>query len=65
MAPDGWKSCKTKGSAKQMSYHAAVVHEREVVTFGGTTPVGKTGPDDYVDELHRLNISKGWSATPT
>eukprot|EP00118_Oscarella_pearsei_P007447 m.36631 g.36631 ORF g.36631 m.36631 type:complete len:331 (+) comp32266_c0_seq2:162-1154(+) len=37
-----WETHRIRGSVKQMAYYAAVIHQRQVVTFGGSTPVGKT-----------------------
>ena len=41
-----------------MAYHSAVLKGRSIVTFGGSTPTGKTVPDDNVDSFHVYNIGK-------
>eukprot|EP00118_Oscarella_pearsei_P015828 m.145749 g.145749 ORF g.145749 m.145749 type:complete len:558 (+) comp38432_c1_seq9:36-1709(+) len=51
-----WNSFPSKGNIQKMSYHAAVMYQRHIITFGGTMPVGRTGPDDYLGEFYRYSI---------
>eukprot|EP00118_Oscarella_pearsei_P015822 m.145779 g.145779 ORF g.145779 m.145779 type:complete len:376 (+) comp38432_c1_seq20:118-1245(+) len=70
--PGNWRSRKTKGSGKSMFCHTAVVHQRQIITFGGTTssfagnagsPMAKsriepplTRTDDYIEEFYSYTI---------
>eukprot|EP00118_Oscarella_pearsei_P015821 m.145771 g.145771 ORF g.145771 m.145771 type:complete len:578 (+) comp38432_c1_seq17:136-1869(+) len=73
--PGNWRSRKTKGSGKSMFCHTAVVHQRQIITFGGITsslagnaespmaklPLGRMRTDDYIEEFYSYSIdSNKW-----